>query len=388
MITLNKFLGINNVLPEHRIKDAELAVATDVNIGHSGELSRREGYTKTSSVSHRYLHEGAGFTLAVRGGDLVKTTGAVQTLLQASVGAGRMWYCNLPDGRTTFSNGLIHGITDGSTTTGWGIPLPPSIGVLTDVAGQLHPGDYQYAITYVRISDGLEGGPSYSNPLPVPDGGILLTGLPVEAGYRINVYLSSVDGGQMFYAGNTLNDAFSYLGKNDALTMPCRTDFLHPMPVGTVTAYWRGRTLVAQGGVLWASELHRPELCNMRRSFKQFTAPITLIQPVEDGIYIGTEDELAFLTGVEFETLTYAQKVQGRVVLGSGVAVEGEKIKRGDGVGQGQAMICIADHLLVAGFHGGEVLRMTESSYSTAATEVAATLRMVGEIPQYVAIPL
>lgn len=386
MIKLEKFAGINNILPSHRLKDNELATANDVDIGMSGELRRRKGYVQSSNASHRYIHQSAGGLLAVKNGDLVKSAGPAQLTLQASVGANRMWYVELPDGRTGFSNGLINGITDGVTTTPWGVPLPPTIGTLTSVVGELHPGDYQYAITYVRLVDGLEGGPSYSNPIPVPDGGILLTGLPVEAGYKINVYLSSVNGGQMYYAGNTLTGSFSYMSKNSGLTMPCRTEFLHPMPVGTLLTHWRGRTLVAQGDVLWASEVHRPELCDMRRSFKQFSSPITLIQPVDDGIWLGTETELAFLSGNEFENLRYELKVEGRVVLGSGVTVEGEQIKRGDGVGQGVAMVCIADGLIVAGFKGGELQRLTEGRYKSTATEVVATFRLLDMIPQYIAV--
>jgi hypothetical protein len=387
MIKLSKFTGINNVLPGHRLGNSELATATDVDIGMSGEVYRRKGFTRVSAASHRFVHAGNGRTLAVQNGDLI-LDGTTPTVLLPSLGASRVWYCDLPDGRTAFSNGLISGVTNGTSTTPWGIPLPPGIGALTFVAGDLYQGDYQYAITYVRNSDGLEGAPSYSNPVPVPDGGVLLTGLPVEPGYRINVYLSSVNGGQMFYAGMTVTSSFSYLGKNSSLTMPCRTEFLHPMPVGILPVEWRGRVLVAKDNVLWASELHRPELCDMRTSFKQFGSPITLVQPVEDGIFVGTTTELAFLSGNEFVGLTYAKKLDGAVVLGSGVFAAGERIKRGDSTGQGIAMLCIADGIVAAGFRGGEITRMTEGRYKTAVTEVVSAFRMNGAVPQYVAIPV
>lgn len=389
MLTFEKFTGINNVLPTEKLSTKDLATATNVNIGLAGELSRRAGYSEASALCHENIHQAEGFMLATTDADLTAiSTVGVRTVIYPSLGSSRVWYCNLPDGRTTFSNGLINGITDGATATGWGVPVPATIGALTPVSGDLFPGGYQYRLTYVRLSDGLEGGPAYSSgPTAIPDGGILLTGLPVLDGYSINVYLTAQDGDVGFYAGNTTSAAFSYLGTNDALVLPCRTEHLQPAPVGTVTAFWNGRVLVAVGPVLYASKPNGWEVFDFRRDFKQFSANITLIQPVDDGLYIGTESELAFLAGNEFDKLAYRQVIETGVVLGSGVAVRGELIKQGDGVGQGAAMICIANQVLVAGLNSGGIIRLTEGRYTTAVTEVAATFRQINGIPQYLAVP-
>jgi hypothetical protein len=395
MLTFAKFSGINNVLPTEQLVPAPrtgitpLAAATNVDIGLAGELSRRAGYSEASVLCHTNLHQAEGFMLSTAVADLTAISSTnVRTVVYPSLGSSRVWYCNLPDGRTTFSNGLINGITDGLTATGWGVPVPATIGALTPVAGDLFPGDYQYQITYVRLSDGLEGGPAYSNPVAIPDGGVLLTGLPVLDGYSINVYLTAQNGDVGFLAGNTIGAAFSYLGKNDALVLPCRTEHLQPAPVGTVTAFWRGRVLVAVGPVLYASKTNGWEVFDFRRDFKQFSAAITLIQPVDDGLYVGTTEELAFLSGTEFDKLAYRQVIPAGAVLGSGVAVRGELIKQGDGVGEGAALVCIADRVLVAGFSGGNIIRMTEGRYTTAVTEVTATFRQIDGIPQYLAVPL
>lgn len=383
MLTFDKFTGINNVLPTERLKPTELVTAMNVNFGLDGEASRREGYSVVDPTCHKNLHQGEGFMLATCNGDLKAVGGAT---LYPSLGVTRVWYCNLPDGRTTFSNGLINGITDGTTTTGWGIPVPTSIGTVTPISGDLYPGDYQYQLTYVRLSDGLEGGPAYSNPIALPDGGFYVSGLPTRAGYKINVYLTSHDSDNGYLAGSTTGTTFSYIGANDHLTLPCRTEFIEPAPAGTVTAFWRGRVLVADGQTLWASKPHLWEYFDKRRDFKQFPAQITMIQPVDDGVYIGTTEMLYFLSGTEFDKLQQVQVLRGTVVLGSGVVVPGKKIKVGDGVGSGSAMICIADKQLVAGFSGGQVARLTEGRYQTDVTEVWATFREVAGVPQYVAV--
>lgn len=387
MLTFKNFSGINNVLPAERLGENDLTAATNVDIGLTGEASRRSGYALTSAGEHANLFQGEGFLLATVGpnGDLTNLT--TSAVLYPSLGHDRVWYCQLPDGRVAFSNDLISGATDGAVTTKLGAPVPPSIGAITEIAGELHPGDYQWQITYVRLADGREGGPAYSNPVPITTGGIFLSGLPTLAGHKINVYLTSHNSGEAFLAGSTETGLFSYIGANDALVQPCRTEFIEPAPAGKCLGFWRGRLLIAEGSVLYASRTNGWEAFDTRRDFKQFEANITTVIPVDDGIYVGTETELAFLAGVEWDRLQYRRVVEGATVLGSGVAVRGELIKQGEGAGLGSAMVCIADGRIVAGFNGGGVIRMTEGRYHTDATEVFAFFRTINGTPQYVAIP-
>ena len=386
------FTGINNVQPSERLSESELAQAVNVDVGLSGEVSRRQGYTTLDATTPvDWLHERHNCTLVVSGQDLlaISLDGLTKTVLLTGAGmaSARMWFVDLPDGRTAFANGLLTGITDGATVTGWGVPVPASVGAATSVTGQLNPGSYQWQATYVRTSDGLESGAAFSNPVNLPDGGILLTGLPVLAGHRINVYLTGANGDKAFYAGTTLTGSFSYLGKNDALTLPCHTEHLGPAPKGTICATWRGRALLAEGNVLHASRPHQPELFDLKRDFKQFTAPITMVQPVDDGIWVGTEKDLAFLAGTQFDVLQFTSRDVGPVVLGSGVSAPGEYVAQGQGTGQGAAMLCIAGGRIVSGFNGGLLLNVTRERYKTDAAEVCATFRITGGIPQYLAVP-
>jgi hypothetical protein len=390
MLTFESFTGLNNILPLHRLGPTELSAALNVDIGRTGELTRRSGYSVAVDSCHKNLWQANGFMLAtVDGGDLVAISpSGARTILYFSLGSSRVWYCNLPDGRTAWSNGLICGITDGTTNTTWGVPVPLGAGAASDTHGQLDNGTYLHQITYVRLSDGLEGGPCYAAPIEIAQGGISLVGLPVLHGHAINVYLTSANGETAHLAGRTESGSFSYTGKNDALMLPCRTDFTAPAPAGTVSAFWRGRVLVAVGSVLYASRTNQHETFDLRRDFKQFTAPITLVQPVDGGVFVGTTEELAFLAGTEFDKLVFMPVLDGPVVLGSGVAVQGQHIQRGDGTGQGPAMICIANGGIVAGFSDGGIFLLTEGRYRTQVTEVSATFRILpGGAPQYLAVP-
>lgn len=387
MLILQEFAGINNVLPEERLGDSALVRATNVDIGLSGEVSRRDGYAEISDRCHKNLYQAQGFMLATVDGDLMAIhPDGTRVLIYRSLGVDRVWYVDLPGGVTAFSNGLINGMTNGFVGTEWGVPTPHDVGTATVVSGQLHPGNYSYHLTYVAAS-GREGAPISAAPVRVTSGGIFLMGLPARESYRINVYLSGHDGEGMYLAGSTGTDSFTFLGKNEALTLPCRTVGTSPAPVGTVSAFWRGRVLLAQGNTLWASLPYAVTLFDQRRDFKQFTSRITLIQPVGDGVYIGTDEDLYFLAGTEFDKLVLQPCQAGPVVLGSGVTAPGNKVKLGEGVGQGEAMLCIAGGCIVGGHNGGAISKLTEGIYRTDATEVSATFRCVREIPQYIAVP-
>lgn len=386
MLTFSKFAGINNVQPGHRLTESDLVVATDVDIGLSGELARRVGFTEVSPVCHKNLHQGAGFMLATTGGALTAIwPNGDRPIIHPSLGFSRVWYCNLPDGRTTFSNGLIHGVTDGLALSDWSIPAP-ELAAPTQAHGVLSAGSYRYYLTFVRLSDGLEGPAVSSVPFDVTLGGVRLAAIPQREGYAVNVYLSGEDGVGAYLAGTTTTDEFVFAGANYTLVLPCRTLDARPMPIGTLTASWRGRILVAQGNVLWASMPGTSHLC-LWSDFRQFGTAITAICPVDDGIYIGLQDDLVFLGGDKFDALTFLSTGVGGVVPGSGITAPGDQIKVGDGVGRGTAMLCIADGGIVAGLNSGSVVRMTAGRYHTDAAEVAATWRMVGDVPQYIAVP-
>lgn len=389
MLTFKSFRGINNVLRPERLSADALQQATDVDIDVTGQISRRQGYARTSIEAHTNLFDAGDFLLSTVGlnGDLTAIAGEARTTIYPSLGHERVWYCGLPDGRVAFSNGLICGLTDGATATGWGVPVPSGVGSAMGIPGDLFDGEYRWQITYVRLSDGREGGPAYSEPVTITEGGIFLSGMPVLAGYRINVYLTSHNDGGAYLAGSTTNAIFSFTGKNDALVQPCRTDFCQPAPAGICPTFWRGRALIAERNVLYASRPNDWEAFDVRRDYKQFVDPITLVVPVDDGIYVGTEKELAFLAGNQFDALVYRRVVDGRTVLGSGVSVPGALVKQGEGAGQGAAMLCIADGRIVAGFNGGGIIRLTENVYHTDVTAVHAHFRDHNGTPQYLAIP-
>lgn len=387
MLTFDSFTGINNILPQHRMRGSDLIEATDVDIGLTGEITRRAGFSEVSDECHKNLHQANGFMLATCGSALTAIhPGGARHVIHPAMGPERVWYCDLPDGRTTYTNGLIHGVTDGFVGVERSVPAPASLGAPDAAHGALHPGQYRYHLTHVRLADDLESPAISSEPITISHGGLRLDGLPELDGHATRVYLSGPDGEGGYLAGVATGGGFEYGGGNAALVQPCRTLDALPFPVGTITAFWRGRVLVAQGDVLWASRPSAPHLADWR-DFKALGAKITAVQPVDDGVYVGTTSDLIFLAGSSWDALIYTPTRRGPVVPGSGVAAPGDRLKIGEGAGGGSAMLCIAGGEIVAGFSDGQTISLTDGRYRTTATEVCATFREVDGIPQYMAVP-
>ena len=387
MLTFEGFAGINNVLPEQRMKASDLVLATDVDIGLSREVVRRTGTTQLSDDCHRNLWQAPSYLVATCGSTLTGIwPDGSRHALHPSMGPGRVRYCDLPDGRTVFSSGGYIGVTDGRSAVPLTPPTPPRLGAAAPLHGALHPGSYRYHLTYARQDDLTEGPAISSEPIDIQQGGLRLDGLPDRPGHSINVYLSSMDGEGAYLAGATAGRSFEFAEGNHTLVLPCRTLGATPTTAGTFMAFWRGCLLVAEGSVLWASRPGVPHLTDWR-NFKPLVGNITAVQPVDDGIYVGTDRGLIWLGGTSWDALTYSDTQRGPVVPGSGVAVRGDRIRVGDGAGNGSAMLCIAGGEIVAGFGGGQTSSLTGGRYRTNATEVCATFREVRGIPQYVAVP-
>ncbi len=376
MIQLKKFTGINNISASSQLSNSELSRAENVDIHPDGSITRRGGITRSSTVGVSSLATLGGLSVGVSQGDLVRVTPTNAVVLQSGVGSARMWYTLLPDGTVMYSNGLHGGVTDGTDAWSLGVSIPPDVGVASS-GTPAFSGAYRYAITYVRDRDGAESPPAYAAPI-YPVGGIYLTGLPTRAGHSINIYLSTRDGEALFLAGNTVTGTFTFGGTDSDLMVPCRSDHLYPTPVGTLNAFWRGRVLSVQGNVLWASEPHRWGLCDMARNFKQFSHPITAVLPVNGGIYIGTESQLLFLRGDQFDKLVQEVRSDRGVLLGSGVTTDAGDISKEKSTGR--VALMIVGGLAVAGTDDGEVIHLTKDRYLYPPGEVcAATVSVAGE---------
>jgi hypothetical protein len=390
-VVIDRFAGINNVNPPGaRLNPGELTAATNVFVDRTGAVRPRTGTARRVAGSFTSVWTNGTVIYAVMAGDLVEVNSAdwTTTVLKAGVGTSAAVWLELPaDGSVVFMNAAESlRIVDG-TAIALGVPLPASLGTAADGAsGSLRTGVYRYGLSYVRTSDGLEGGAVFSSgTVSIASGSLDLTALPALAGHTINVYLTSADDDQFYYAGNTATATFTFGGANDQLIVPCRTAFLSPPPNGSVLGMFRGRLLVGVDNVLFASLPWRPELFDLRQDYKQFPSGVRFVCEVDDGLYVGLADEVLFLSGVRFNELTQLRVYAEGAVLGSAVRTNGGWIGLGDRMGSGPAVLCIAGNTLCAGFNSGQWVALTEGRYRfDDAQRVTATVRFEKGVHQYV----
>ena len=372
------FRGINNVADPARLAPGEMTAATNLDVGARGILLSRRGRELLVSGAASSVFESPFGIFALVGNDLelYAADGTPLRTVYETLGYTRVWYALLPDGRVAFSNGLIQGLSSAIETTTWGIERPPD-------AGTGAPGDTPYQITYVRNSTGLEGPPTYGDPID-PAGSVV--GLPVRAGHSINVYFAP-HGETAFLAGNAVGDTFQW---NGSQLGPARTGLgLDMPPVGSLLHTWRSRVLIADGPTIWATRPLQPELCDLTRDFIQMPDPVTLLYGNNDGLFVGTTAGLYFLEGTAFEQFKLQQLAAGRVVLGSGVeanlAYLNEKVRPN---GAPQGALCLLDGAVHVLFGAGGVIGLTTTTYRTTAVEVHATVRLRDGVLHYLAAPV
>lgn len=395
---IERFTGLDNQntgFEEESLKPGDLAEATNCYVDNDGWMVRRAGFTLASSGVYTSFWSGSTLTLGVLAGNLVKVGGGT---LHASVGTARMWFEELPDGRVVYSNGTAMGVVNaaGTARLPWGVPVPASAGSGASTTGSLPPGVYRWCLTHRRTSDGLEGGPVYSSTVTVSGGGLALTSLPTLADHTTNIYVTAANGTEQFYAGNTSGSTFT-LTSAASRVRRCMTHYCKaPLSGGILPRFWRGRMLLAVGDTLYATKARTLHLFNVKEDARRFAGTITMIQPVETGIWIGTTEALYWLgPGTQFDKLAMTRQIDGPVILGSGAACRGGALMRmasngpsvaGDG---NNGALCIAARAITALYSDGACRSLTDRRYlvSAAITSVAAAVVEDGQLSQYIAIP-
>lgn len=154
-----------------------------------------------------------------------------------------------------------------------------------------------------------------------------------------------------------------------------------PPPLGSYLASQNGRMFIGAGRTLWATELFLYNYVDKNKGYKLFESNITGLQSVEDGLYVGTEDDVYFLTGNWSEQTRKPQEV-GAVIPGSMIAVPGEVIdpegRRFPDIPRqtSTSMVCMTSSGVVAGLPNGVTYNLTRSQFIfPAATRAAAMVR-------------
>jgi hypothetical protein len=364
--TFEKFLGLRNTVSEESFELGDLSVALNADITDALRAQRREGFAATAvATAHHSFWSNGVVALMVSGGNLVEvlpdhSTRVVRTGL--TVGE-RMYYAAIGN-RVFYSNGVDTGVFSKGESRSWGVQSPTKLPLADPIGGSLPVGLYQYALTYVR-ADGQESGVGRSGlvSLTVP-GGIRFYDIPASSDPSVThkrLYVSPVNGDALWLLMVLPNaaTAATYTVERTGTT-PLTTQFLSPALPGRHLAAFSGHVLLARGSILYRSEPFAPELFDLRKGLP-FAARITLVAPVDDGVFLGTESAILWLPGRDPDKWTEQPRLDYGAIPGTLAYTSAEELSE---QGQGPAAVFATTRGICAGLPGGSVLNLTAARFN------------------------
>lgn len=320
-IDLGKFpKGINNVAPDTDLPEGSLVSAVNVDIDKEGNVISRKGYTKVYSGNNIHSLYKSYF---VEGTELKEFNGISSSTLVFELRPNRFLAWEEVNGAYIYSDGLtVNMLNHGQL----GVSTPSNNPTLSETTGLLDKGIYQVAICHIDRNTGEVSGANIASTITVSDsGGILLTDIPISPeGYDIIIFVSTQNGEGVYQNGTVLNGVTTYTVINSRKsTNILSTQFMSPMLGGHIIRHYNARLYIANDNVLYFSEPFRYGLMKTAKNFFQFNSKITVLQVVEDGIYV-IADKTYFLQGNEPKDMQQLTVSLDKAIEGTGITVSAD----------------------------------------------------------------
>ena len=162
-----------------------------------------------------------------------------------------------------------------------------------------------------------------------------------------------------------------------------------PVPKAKHICYYRGRIYMSVERVLWATEMYAYDWIDRTRNFMPLDEDITMVQPVADGIYVGTERTIYFLQGSISEGFKVVNLLDVGVIDGADVVMPADRVHpagRQGPVRAGSAVVFMTEDGMYAGFDSGEIYNLTiDRMFFPGAVRGAGLYREADGVNSYIA---
>lgn len=363
----SKFRGLNNILPESERKIAFLTQADNVDITDTFGFRLRKGIVKRGTIAGHSLWSDDEICLYREGTSLKRFLPNESTItLRSDLSADPlpMFYLSLL-GKVYYSDGRDKGIIKNGINRSWGLIVPPAP-VASTITGTLLRGKYGIITTYIR-NDGQESGASSITDVELADDAhairIFTEPSSDSSVSKIAIYVTTPNGTEFtFYTkvSNAINSvditSMAFLG------YPVATQYLSTIPAGVFLTIYNGRVFMVDNYVIWHSEPFSYELCKRSKNTISFDSPVNMLVAVDDGLWVGTDKQIMFLSG-DVPPFKVAKVIPYGALNGSWVSeIPGEMLP-GDEIKGQVAMFKSAQGICVAGA-GGLFINLTENTFA------------------------
>jgi hypothetical protein len=303
--------GMDNVHEDHELGDDTLRRAVNVDILDSGKVRRRRGSELAEALSgaHSAWDDGNDNAYLVVGNVLKKVLpgAALQTVGNVAAGNNHLSYVLVHDA-IYFTCKSACGRIRNDIIERWGVEVPASPAILSETLGNLLPGTYSVAVTYL-LADGRESGASIFSTIELENGGgVAITALPVPldgAITRKRIYISTASG-EVLYMAVELDAADQFAVINVPATgSELRTKYLSPLPFGVGIAFANGRIFVidaADPRLVKYSLALQYDHTDKREKYYLFPEPCLVIAGTKSGLYVATATKTYYIANAGTES--------------------------------------------------------------------------------------
>jgi hypothetical protein len=318
--------GVDILSQEGSLPPGTVRRAHNVVIDNVGQFDRRPGYSKVIDLPSAHSFWRNAYRTLVVSGDTLYTVNfsslSVTPLFSGLPLHVSVSYTEVGTDTYFAAPGFLGKITAEGLVRRPGIANMVGIRpTLTATVGNLTPG--KYGVAYSLLNDlGEESGLSSVNWIDLPTGGGVLLSVLQNASHvtQVSLYLTTPDGEDLYLYGTASVASTLSIGGPPTKRRATK-EYLDPMPGGDIVRYFNGRLYLADGPWLWISEPLDYGLFDARGGYMTFGESITMLEPVDDGVYVGFVDKTLFLRGEGPGKFVQVDTSQRGAVLHSGSSV-------------------------------------------------------------------
>jgi hypothetical protein len=372
-VEIKKFLGMKNTTAPNRLKPGELVAATNFDIDDTHTLLTRKGTTQVLAGNFHSLWGDEDLALLMDG-NVLKRVNADHSLTTLATFMSSEPVCVAHQQAVALlSNGVDTLMLRNGEPHMWGTPSPLGQPVATQYSGNLPPGDYMYAMTFLR-ADGFESGTGLAGKISLPTGGGIqfsqMESSTDPAVYAKIVYIGSANGKELFRAFTVPVSAasYAYTGDGTDLTVRLETQFATAAPAGTIVDIYNGCAYSVLGDTAYYSDPYQFERFRPRTQFMSMPSAITMWASVNDGIFVGTTEAVYFLGGGHPSDMKSKRVFDYGAIPGTVVRTYAGVMESLEEDEQGEpgdmAVVWTSPHGVCIGMDGGKAVNMTGREYS------------------------
>jgi len=360
MPILDKFLGLKNTVSSERLAPGDLEAAVNIYLDDTGRAARRDGLTEVLAGASHSLWSDKDVCLFAQGSSLKRLLydGSAVTV-RSDMGGGRVSYHRIGDS-VFYSDGVVTGEYTLGENHEWGL-LPPEMPGIGITSGNLPAGRYGYTATVSR-GDGLESGAKAVGVVELSSTGGITFDAPSTDYPYVSFYMTPTNGDVYYFAGMVAAGDSLTVTEVGSLGRQLAGISCGPPPAGHIVSSYRGRALVANNEWVHYSE---PFMYHLFKVFGYFPAGgrVTIIAPVNDGIFVATQNKTLFLHGATPEEFVVKEVADYGAIEGSLVTVTSTEFPwLNDVAPQTVAIWSSPEGICLAG-DGGLFINMTKSRY-------------------------